>query len=62
MKSSSPQILLCNGADLPKQWGQFDCLTLEYREFTDGIQNIKLALLGFVRDVFHLPDRILDLG
>lgn len=61
MKSSSPQILLCNGADLPKQWAQFDCRTLEYREFTGGIQSIKLALLDFVRDVFHLPDRILDL-
>ena len=61
MKSSSPQILLCNGADLPKQWAQFDCLPLEYRGFTNGIQNIKLALPDFVRDVFYLPDRILDL-
>ena len=60
MKNSSPRIVLCNGADLPRQWAQSDYLALEYREFADG-RNIKLALPDFVRDVFHLPDRILDL-
>ena len=60
MRNVSPQIVLCNGADLPPQLDQSKLITLEYREST-GSPNIKLALPNFVLDVFHLPDRILDL-
>ena len=61
MKDASPRIVLCNGADLPKQWAQFEPLTLEYRESTGNLPNVNLALPDFVRDVFHLPNHILDL-
>ena len=60
MKNVSPRIVLCNGADLPQQLDQSKLITLEYREST-GNSNIKLTLPNFVLDVFHLPDRILDL-
>ena len=61
MKDVSPQVVLCNGADLPQQWAQYEPLVLEYREIADSIQNVKLALRDFVRTVLHLPDRVLDL-
>lgn len=61
MKDTSPRIVLCNGADLPKQWAQFEPLTLEYRESIGNSPNVKLTLPNFVLDVFHLPDRMLDL-
>ena len=61
MKDVSPRIVLCNGADLPKLWAHFEPLTLEYRESTGNIPSVKLALPDFVRGVFHLPNRILDL-
>lgn len=61
MKENPPRIVLCNGADLPKQWEQSDYLSLEYRDIAKDNQNVKLALPDFVRDVFYLPDRILDL-
>ena len=60
MKNVSPRIVLCNGADPPQQLDQSKLITLEYREFT-GSSNIELTLPNFVLDVFHLPDRILDL-
>ncbi len=60
MRNVSPQIVLCNGADSPPQLDQSKLITLEYREST-GIPNIKLTLPNLVLDVFHLPDRILDL-
>ena len=61
MKNVSPQIVLCNGANLPQQWAQYEPLILEYREDADSTQNVKLALADFVCSVGHLPDRILDL-
>lgn len=61
MKENPPQIVLCNGADLPKQWEQSNYLSLEYRDIAIANQNVKLALRDFVRDVYYLPDRILDL-
>ena len=61
MRDVSPQVVLCNGANLPQQWSQYEPLVLEYRESAGSAQNIKLALPDFVRTVFHLPDRILDL-
>ena len=61
MKNVSPQIVLCNGADPPQQLDQSKLITLEYRDSVGSIPNVELALSDFVRDVFHLPDRILDL-
>ena len=61
MKNASPRIVLCNGANLPKQWSQFEPLVLEYQESAGSSPNVKLALPDFVRGVFHLPNRILDL-
>ena len=61
MRSASPQIVLCNGANLPKQWANSKPLTLEYRESADTILNVKLKLPDFISDVLHLPNRILDL-
>ena len=61
MNDVSPQIVLCNGADLPQQWAEYKPLILEYREDTDSTQNVKLDLHDFVHSVGHLPARILDL-
>ena len=61
MRNVPPRTVLCNGADLPRQWTQSEPLVLEYQESTGSSPNVKLALPDFVRDVFHLPDRILDL-
>ena len=61
MKDASPKVVLCNGADLPKQWDQYEPLVLEYRESAGSAQNIRLPLSDFVRSVHHLPDRVLDL-
>ena len=61
MKNCSPQIVLCNGADPPQQLDQSKLITLEYRDSVGSSPNVELALSDFVRDVLHLPDRILDL-
>lgn len=61
MRENPPRIVLCNGADVPKQLEKSNCLVLEYRDIANTIQNINLALPNFVRNVFYLPDRILDL-
>ena len=61
MRNAPPRIVLCNGADLPRQLAQSEPFVLEYRESAASSPNIKLALPDFVRDVSHLPSRILDL-
>lgn len=63
MNSVSPRAVLCNGAKLPEQWARFESnpLELDYRESADSSAKINLALPNFVRNVFHLPERILDL-
>ena len=61
MRNVSPRIVLCNGADLPQQWAQYEPLILEYDEEANNAQNVKLSLSSFVRSVGYLPDRILDL-
>ena len=61
MRNVSPQIVLCNGANLPQQRVQCEPLILEYREGAGSTQNVRLALPDFVRSVDHLPGRILDL-
>lgn len=63
MNTAPQHIVLCNGASLPIELGQTGesrTLCLEYRVIA-GERNLKLLLPDFVRDVFHLPDRILDL-
>ena len=61
MKNIPPRVVLCNGANQPKQWSQFEPLVLEYQESVGSSPNVRLALPDFVRGVFHLPNRILDL-
>ena len=61
MRSAPPQIVLCNGADLPKQWANSKPIILEFRESTGIDPNVRLELPNFVLDVFNLSDRTLDL-
>jgi 7-cyano-7-deazaguanine synthase in queuosine biosynthesis len=63
MNGTTQHIVLCNGADILHEFGQDSAaksLRLEYR-LTEPDRNVKLLLPNFVRNVFHLPDRILDL-
>jgi len=60
MNSATQHIILCNGASLPEQAQLDKVLCLEYRP-TSANRNIKLLLPDFVRGVFHLSDRVLDL-
>lgn len=59
------RVVLCNGADCPAPLNGGDslreCLRLNYRDVGDIPANIRLGLPNFVRDVYHLPDRFLDL-
>ena len=61
MKNGSPRIVLCNGADWPHELDRSSPLKLEYQESTDKTAHVKLELPDFVLNVYHLPDRILDL-
>ena len=45
----------------PRQLDQSNLIKLEHQESTGSSRNINLALPNFVLDVYHLPDRILDL-
>lgn len=63
MDNARPYTIFCNGANQNNY-----CLTeegnylkLEYRRDQSDEQNIKISLSSFVKDVFYLPDRILDL-
>jgi len=63
-KESSSVVVLCNNADLTSDLEQTNTkkeLKLEYRSNCPNDQNIKISLPDFVQDVFHLPDRVLDL-
>ena len=59
----SPRVLvLCNGAPRPEDQGEYkNVLTLAYQSNGPTERNIELALPNFVRGVYHLPDRLLDL-
>ena len=61
MKRDRRRVILCNGATCP---GSVPTsvphpLRLEYREQPD--RNVTISLPDFVRDVYHLPARVLDL-
>lgn len=57
---SRPTLVLANGATV-RRTPTKKRLELEYRADTPRKQNIRLELPDFVRSVFHLPDRVLDL-
>lgn len=58
-----PRVLvLCNGAPRPEDMSEYkNVLTLAYNPSVRSECNIQLSLPDFVRDVYHLPDRLLDL-
>jgi hypothetical protein len=61
--TASPRVLvLCNDAPRPEDQGEYkNVLTLAYHPNAPAKRNIELALPNFVRGVYHLPDRLLDL-
>jgi len=64
MKYSSTRIVLCNSATVPnnlKNTKRNKLIKLEYRVSRDTEPNVKILLPNFVCDIYHLPDRILDL-
>lgn len=62
MASRSPITVLCNGASPPTGHGEETrLLQLSYFDTSKSVANINLGLPNFVRDVYHLPDRVLDL-
>ena len=62
MGSETPVLVLCNGSFPPDEnsSGQ-GAIVLDYLDSEDGLANVKIGLPSFVRDVYHLPDRTLDL-
>lgn len=64
MTNTPLQMVLCNGATLPEELASQkldDILYLEYRPSKANEPNVKIYLPDFVRGVFYLPPRILDL-
>jgi hypothetical protein len=61
--TASPRVLvLCNGVPRAEDQGEYkNVLTLAYQPNVPTERNIELALPNFVRGVYHLPDRLLDL-
>jgi len=57
-----PTQFFCNGVSESKsEERRSKKISLEYRENQQTPQNMKLQLSNFIRSVFHLPSRILDL-
>ena len=62
MSSDTPVLVLCNGAPPPNEnSGEKRAIVLDYLDREHDLPNMKLGLPNFVRDVYHLPDRTLDL-
>ena len=63
MSSDVPVLVLCNGATTPSdehiEWNRE--LVLDYSTIGHVSPNVRIGLPDFVRDVYHLPDRMLDL-
>ena len=54
-------IFLCNGSNPPNGVDESKCTVLDYRPSDGDKPNVRLGLPDFVRSVFHLPSRCLDL-
>ena len=62
MGSDTPVLVLCNRASPPDESSSDQgAIVLDYRDGEGVLANVKLGLPNFVRDVYHLPDRTLDL-
>ena len=62
MGSDTPVLVLCNRASPPDESSSDQgAIVLDYRDVEGVLANVKLGLPNFVRDVYHLPDRTLDL-
>ena len=55
------RVFLCNGATLPDGLQQSDCAILDYRSSGSQPPMVRLGLPDFVRSVYFLPNRCLDL-
>lgn len=61
-KRTVPNIILCNGAVPPSQISpRNQPLKLEYLPQNNQTPNVRIALPNFIKNVFHLPHRLLDL-
>ena len=54
-------VFLCNGASPPNEVDESKCTVLDYRSSDGSRPNVRLGLPDFVRSVFYLPPRCLDL-
>ena len=62
MHSDTPTLVLCNQADTPNDSVSYQkIITLDYLDKSGAIANVKIELPNFVRDLYHIPDRTLDL-
>lgn len=61
MADRPPIIICCNGAAVATAAADGQVLHLDYQRREEGQPNVRLRLPDFVRDVYHLPDRCLDL-
>ena len=62
MSSDAPVLVLCNKASPPDENSSDNgAIVLDYLDREGGLPNVKLGLPNFVRDVYHLSDRTLDL-
>ena len=62
MGSDTPVLVLCNRASPPEESSNDKgFIILDYLDREGGLTNVKLGLPNFVRDVYHLPERTLDL-
>ena len=62
MSSGTPVLVLCNNASAPDGYsGDGDAIVLNYLDSAGDLAKVKIGLPNFVRDVYHLPDRTLDL-
>ena len=61
MGSDTPLLVLCNGASPPAERVADDnVISLDYLQRESTQTNVRIGLPSFVRDVYHLPDRVLD--
>ena len=62
MSSDAPVFVLCNKAAMPDENSSERApIVLNYMDSAGELANVKIGLPNFIRDVYHLPDRTLDL-